>query len=78
MRRLTTAQADALRYLHADKTTATPPRVDVLKRLEEMGLVELRRAWVHVGLTIRSRQRFAIVDRHLTAEGRRLAADLAA
>lgn len=48
------------------------PRRDVVNRLAHLGLVAVRREWVHNGLTYRSKQRLAIVDVKVTDAGRQL------
>lgn len=50
------------------------PRVNVIGRLAQLGLVAIRTEWVHNGTTYRSKQRLAIVDVQVTPAGRRLIA----
>jgi hypothetical protein len=74
MTALTAPQLAALRHFaqsDAERNRAGwTPRIDVIGRLAALGLVRTRTAWVHNGLTYRSRQRLAVVDVYVTDTGR--------
>lgn len=74
MTALTVPQLRVLRYYAAplrDRDyTVRSPRRDVRGRLVQMGLLSVRTAMVHTGITYRSKQRLAVVDVYVTDAGR--------
>lgn len=76
MAKLTAPQLAALRLYALPDGEALRlgwwPRRDVTGRLAALGLVTVRTALVHQGLTYRSRQRLDIVHVAVTPEGRGL------
>lgn len=79
MDRLTGPQLQALRFYATEgsqRWQQPSPRADVRGRLVQLGLLTVRTAWVHNGITYRSKQRLAVVDVHMTDSGRAALAKL--